>query len=1150
MVLSCQPKDRSPSSIEHNLRFATLDIGEDSKLILMGLNCESISPECFDIKELGFSYYKKEINFLKPLFLITQKNKQIETVHTFEYGNRKFNLRTKKTMEDEDSFYINLNAEKIKAKIPNRLIDNPNVKRLKKPNSYYKILLYALDFTPLAPISITLNEIRKMTQSRKSYQAFYLMRFIEMIAIENKFPEFEDLLSKDSLLELGGALRIRHKDESLPISSLGVHNRHKKSFFDNYIRFKTETQSVNMQKLVLRANEEGLIVIPYARDLAGLYFDPKKEFRHDLFKKFLLDTKDIKKIEDRYKDIIGEDSQLVPLGLFMMSESHAPTEIIDFINPNSPVKKEIVASILGYAAKMGMTFINKQVLSISMTAGRKIVEIILKKKGFTVFTKRLNSEAELAAIMDMGTVDFDLPSISKEVIIQQLIDYGFEEDELASIKKRLFSKNSEIANKEYQKIISFFQTESTNHRKLSGLSYKNRTINRIFGWERLKKYLSSNRASLNKWFDKRQTKVRTPSSAELKPSIIFLIDGLRPDRFKEKIMQGKLPNLKKLFVDSGIEFNSFTSRSLTLPSWSTILTGVEQDVHGVRSNTPMDKFSGKPNNNYIDARKDLLFPKYIREGRSFRHLKESGVLWLPEYFGNREKSLLNYMPINDGKWPAVDSLFKYFLKNYRKGLFGVMSGSIALDRASAYSVEKLLKKNPGQYNLVTNWYSCVDMFSHHNNYALDYCYEDLDETIGMVIKAAKNDPILKDAYVYLISDHGHIGGFENGRYALDKKQHYIPNTSLNLTRFFAGDFNNYPQFNFVIKTFESPKPNYDLSFLSEYQIQPFSVEYRGKRKNSGPANILIDFSGDRMAQLYFKDSKNNWHSRFNYYQLKHYNNQSLEFNIIDTLLNVKLDNTVVVDRETREKLREKTGNKPVKFIMMQLRDENISSKLNSIIPNLKVVKFERNPVLIKDNEHKTSIIITSKSDNKLIYQYYVIKDFDQLKSGDYKGVISTNPIDDPLNYLGYNSFKTQKKYTEYELLSLLNNHDYPTAIPSLISTLTSPSENRNNVKRASEEADLIVMANNGFNFNSSYLIESDHGGIHRSEVKNTFYMTHIQGLKVDRNKADIFYKNNYFLNKNFLPLVLEFSGMDINDAQWLDTWESKKALIDDIILND
>jgi hypothetical protein len=143
-----------------------------------------------------------------------------------------------------------------------------------------------------------------------------------------------------------------------------------------------------------------------------------------------------------------------------------------------------------------------------------------------------------------------------------------------------------------------------------------------------------------------------------KPVILLLVDGLRPDRFRQAADEGLFPTLKSLFLENrGTELTSFTSRSLTLPSWSTILTGLEPDMHGIRSNTPASRLQGKIVDNFQDPRKDVLDRKNAVKNRAFRRLEEDQVgepdkVWLPGYF-EKDEAVFNYLPVTNGAHRSV-----------------------------------------------------------------------------------------------------------------------------------------------------------------------------------------------------------------------------------------------------------------------------------------------------------------------------------------------------------------------------------------------------------------------------------------------------------------------------------------------------------------
>src|SRR5690606_36364322 len=97
---------------------------------------------------------------------------------------------------------------------------------------------------------------------------------------------------------------------------------------------------------------------------------------------------------------------------------------------------------------------------------------------------------------------------------------------------------------------------------------------------------------------------KTPVLPERRPIILFMIDGMRPDRLVQAAKEGWMPHLKSLVVDRGTRLQTYASRALTLPSWATILTGFEPDIHGIQSNAPANRLLHKIADNYQDPRKD------------------------------------------------------------------------------------------------------------------------------------------------------------------------------------------------------------------------------------------------------------------------------------------------------------------------------------------------------------------------------------------------------------------------------------------------------------------------------------------------------------------------------------------------------------------
>ena len=107
--------------------------------------------------------------------------------------------------------------------------------------------------------------------------------------------------------------------------------------------------------------------------------------------------------------------------------------------------------------------------------------------------------------------------------------------------------------------------------------------------------------------------------------VIIFVDGLRPDVVVEMAQWGHMPNFRKLFLDNGTWVrNSFTVQpSLTLTSFSSMITGVYANRHGVKAQAYYDREA----DTYIDGLSVHYFPRFANE------LKARGVkvmlVWLP-----------------------------------------------------------------------------------------------------------------------------------------------------------------------------------------------------------------------------------------------------------------------------------------------------------------------------------------------------------------------------------------------------------------------------------------------------------------------------------------------------------------------------------------
>lgn len=1117
-----------------------LKISDSSSLVYLGVECKSHGVSCENWQEFGFKKIKGDLTLSYPKFLVLKNGGEIERVFAFEFGNTD-KRGSFKALENKEGMLLNYIKfpSKVHPKLPKLLVDPLLVRKHRRPYSYFNFVNIAVSFTKYGPITRTIKEAINFFENKKLYQASYLNRLIQFAIIDEKLPELVDVIGRENLKDIGASLRIRYRGTTNDIIDATFSKRELRGdFYEEVERFRTEVQSVNMSKLVTRANEEGLVVVPYSRDMAILYYDPKVPFEKSHYRNLLLNT-NLEKKHEIYNRIENENNKIIPLGVFFMSDKATVTKTIDFERPKIPLIKENAVNVIDYALTIGMSFIDSFWIGTAVKAGYFAGKLILKKKGKLFLASLLESEAHLEVLMNSGLVQIDHEEVSKDIFAYLLDEMDLDEDKQSYFSYLLNSENEEEVERGFKEVVLLYQKLQTGRRWSHGVKESYKLNNRLVASENLKAFIKSKdfKESMDKFLSERsivrekiyakEAKKRKPSSLEgglSEAAVVFMIDGLRPDRLKEAYARGLVPTIGKHFIKEGLEFDSFAPRSLTLPSWSSILTGVDQDYHGLKSNGPMSRVLGSPNRSYTDPRKDILNYYFNKKPNNYAydHLKESDRKWLPDFFKLGEVHT-NYMPVNNAPFYKLGNLFKTVLKDFRKLLFGNFSGTVALDRVSAVEVVKKLESKPGETKLILNWYTCVDVFAHHNNKAIDTCYRELDKTVGMVIDGMKNDPTMKNANMFIISDHGHIGGneSEHSHFKLKEEGSYFNNTALNLTTLFAGDYNDYRHFKFNPFVFESPHPDNDLKFLSEYQIHPFKYKYKDKKqkikgkKSDKLPDVLIDYSGDAMAQVYFKHKTQGWNRKLSLYEL----NNLKDRDVISDLLDIELKNNVNSDKEIVKLLEERNKRRPVFGIAHALsscKHEDFEQMLGEKLPS-----FERPAVMIKGRDSDFGVILTKIEEDKMYYRYVLLSSLTQDSDSKCRGKVTSKPKD---IFQDYYSTLGNKWYDRDELLDLFKKHEYPTALISLVGTLTLSHDLAQNHNRQQEIPDLVLYANEGFNFSSSIPDEADHGGLSFREVKDSFFFSKLGTVfsDIDREKALKKPVLNYYLT----PFLLDVTGKE------------------------
>jgi hypothetical protein len=1106
------------SSFASLLSVGTLKLNSKTRYVLLGIRPSSNhSQAIFNFEELGF--HGEGMDQVDPKFLFEIKDSGMSRIFSFE---------------------LSQNKKLGNQKLPPLLLDLKNAHQDQALQTAGTISIAILK-NSVFPIS-TASLFIPQSESRYRLQAYYLLELIDKALPPFRFfPELVSALSLDSydadqLLKMTGqALITRYQPYSHQGGIFVPSYSHSSDFFDHWRSVLAERRSENHAYFNDWANQQGLDVSYLGNDLGVISIPTGNKELPSSTTGYRAKYIGFNALENGPKEVLDS----IQTEINSSSEEVLPWHVASFVHPEGPID---IADLV-YPDEFATQLKDKQLSRLKSNLigsffpfGNWISNKIYKRnvekerqKEITGSLNRLPSYGSALALTETQAYpDFDL----KNAHLRTLSKDGSNPQESST---DLLSGMTRILQREAQAIHYLPNEEKS-------IRLKNRY------WKNLKNHIDSqgqhHEGKLNRGPSSLSAPIPEPAPTR-NPVILFFIDGLRPEQFEIAAKQGLVPHLSSLFYRSGTQLPSYVSRSLTFPSWSTILTGFEPDFHGVRSNSPGSRDEHQISENFLNLNQYILSKKTRNHTPTHRRLegtlgKVSPKIWIPGFY-NRDQCSYNFMPaVKDPDSPVsamVSQVFSHFDQFINGSLYNVSE----LDAASAEMTEKKIRKDAHgekQLRLVMNWYGGIDEATHYNNRLIEKVYQDIDKNVGKVLQAALDHPILSKATVFLISDHGHTGGyghFYSSRTVSDGP--LLSQTGFNLTRFFSGEYQSHPDYNFNIGASDSPAPKFEpksfFSFLSG------TLRFTYPREKESP-ELVVDSAGNNMAQIYFK-GKNNW-SPNSFYDLSNFRKTDSDplLNIPSDLLNFKVKNLSITDNGLKNQIQQLTQNYPVELFAMPLTGENPQNSIRQMLAldSSQTFKLNRDPILVMGRGDKGliySLILThSSNQDEDHFQYVVLnRDFRQDQSGNIYASISKDPKDDPLHYLGevVSAENLMKWRTDREWLELSKNHAKPTAIFSISRALTlSPSvldknspylseATQNKIK--AETPDFVLFSNLGYAFHSEAPSESDHGGLHRAEVMNSCYIGSLNPKKFFHHRE----VKTPILSRDFASTILNFAGL-------------------------
>jgi predicted AlkP superfamily pyrophosphatase or phosphodiesterase len=263
---------------------------------------------------------------------------------------------------------------------------------------------------------------------------------------------------------------------------------------------------------------------------------------------------------------------------------------------------------------------------------------------------------------------------------------------------------------------------------------------------------------------KRAARAAKPAASPIRHVIMVSVDGLMPDSYVNPDAHGlKVPTLRQLVREGSYSEGVLgVIPTVTYPSHTSMVTGVNPGTHGIQSNHPFDpllQFPGALRWYTADIRVPTIYQVARKKG-----LKTALIYWpvsvgaqadaiVQEFWrrdpGSPEDTKLNFAMATPGLLDAVAKEFP----NFRTQFLPPRAADEANADIAVHVIETM-KPNLLMVHLLD-----VDHWAHEDGpFAgrVPQTIETADAQIARIIAAAKKAGIWNETVLLVVSDHGHM----------------------------------------------------------------------------------------------------------------------------------------------------------------------------------------------------------------------------------------------------------------------------------------------------------------------------------------------------------------------------------------------------------
>ncbi|MFQ5863285.1 MAG: alkaline phosphatase family protein [Candidatus Brocadiales bacterium] len=569
--------------------------------------------------------------------------------------------------------------------------------------------------------------------------------------------------------------------------------------------------------------------------------------------------------------------------------------------------------------------------------------------------------------------------------------------------------------------------------------------------------------------------------------LIIYLDGIDYNVLMEMAYKGYLPNIKKHFIDGGVDFPySYTVfPSTTWTSTACFLSGNFNDLTGIKSDAFLDKRVGKMRH-FFHPYGPITAARRMKPG-AVGHIVDEypRAEVLPTIFDRMEKSELKmYSTVLPVLFDHPPTFYGDILTNNLR-YFGTHRIKSKFDKLNAtFALHHVIKT---ENRVMYVWLPGVDARSHETprgqwGAARKELYL-IDRHIGDMIEKLKLEGIYDKTYMILYSDHGHIGGKDFINQAFDITHDFFYKSIIDMDG--DGELD------------EDSGMGFNVKFVQH--DESLHREHIGRDKQDFMAVGNMGYGAAVIYLPYKHKYSRNFAKRNSYYDLTHYQVHPTmkPVNILDRLLKV--------DYSERNKFPDVVASKPV---------------------DLLIVPVAKDTTLIINSQGLQALIekrSTGEGKRSFEYRYRIITDFDQDQDGNntfnttkMKGIKQAGPAEastevgpteevtegimvvaeDPLHYTSTPSFMKyignnvdwlNDFHSAQEWLEATKECKYPDAVVAF-SHFTSWDDSIKNLKERFAP-DFGITSKKGWSFQTDLRLATDHGYPLRESMKIPLFVT-------------------------------------------------------------